>query len=255
MLRKIKESREKRRKEIEPMLKLRILKPDGTTAPWIKEPEDPTPTRLKIEVEFEKGLIAYDNQGNELWRWKFPIRPFFNSVDKLAISPNGKYIALSIRNMDAHENRIYFLDNTGNLLGEYQVEWGECNIAFSPDSEYVAVTDYHNVYLFRSNTGLLQWRYHVTPEEVDCISIASKGEYIIIGTSPDVVRDGRGKERLKGKMSICLLNKEGNLILKKQVDDLTHPWADFKDTKVTPNGKQLIVMTKEKILSFRLNLK
>ena len=200
------------------------------------------------------SLVLFTPEGKELWRYPMDNMKIYN----IKISDDGRYIACASDDCKSDFSKLisylYLFNRKGDLLGTYSVGFKECGLlgndealAFSPEGKYLAVSDYHNIYFFKTESGEMLWRYQeeVFTRRPDSVSISSNGEYIAVGIAPC----SWGELKATRDRYIYFFYNSGQVIMKKNIGTT---YAGGVDVKITPNGKQLVVKAGDKTLFFNL---
>lgn len=119
--------------------------------------------------EPDKKVYFFNRKGWLLWSYETRF-----SVGDAAISSDGSYIVVSVR------NAIYFFNREGKLLWTYDISDYDINaVSISLNGSYIAAGSYKKVNLF-NKVGELLWSYDA--DKIKSISISSDGSYIVAGS-------------------------------------------------------------------------
>jgi hypothetical protein len=171
-------------------------------------------SRKSPEDTLSIAVISYNNRGAQLWIKEVPgIWPFTNP--SIAVSPNHKYIAVSL--MGNHWWREAFttlLDLKGNIITT--INCSIYNPVFSSDDKYlVLASDRDTLYFLRTDDGTILWQKWMADLSENC-NISNEAEYLYINS--------------KQKPFVSsLLDKNGNLLT-----------AIPADGQISPCGKILL---------------
>ncbi len=157
----------------------------------------------------EPWLIAYDEHGNELWR--HPVEGRY--VDKIAVSPSGRYIIVSVgggRVGDkVYPNQVYIVNNEGITINKIQVAgvW-LTRVAFSPDESKFAVfiPKDSSLYMVKSITGEILWARKINLGVLsNAMSFTSNDELIVAKLTEN-------KTDASGKIIVYTIGVKGEII-------------------------------------------
>lgn len=206
------------------------------------------------------------------------------SIESVAITPDGNYIAAGTQGVDGHVN---MLNREGRLLWEYNTGHGRAivsSVAITSDGNYIAARDRNDVYLFNKE-GEVLWKYEI--EEAKSVplfaevSITSDGKHIAAGGEDGNVyllnREGVFLRTYKtgsvsriedvaitpegnyiaagGKTAVYLLNEGGDVLWDYRTGRITsNVVAKYTSVAVTSNGKYIAAATTRDYGNYKLCL-
>jgi len=165
--------------------------------------------KFKKNRACEPWLIAYDEHGNELWR--HPVEGRY--VDKIAVSPSGRYIIVSVEGGrvgdKVYPNQVYIVNNEGITINKIQVAgvW-LTRVAFSPDESKFAVfiPKDSSLYMVKSITGEILWARKINLGVLsNAMSFTSNDELIVAKLTEN-------KTDASGKIIVYTIGVKGEII-------------------------------------------
>ncbi|MEW6103774.1 MAG: WD40 repeat domain-containing protein [bacterium] len=205
----------------------------------------------------KNSLVVFNTKGEELWRYNIDnMVKFYN----IKISDDKRFIAVCSRgpqedNPEGHHGPSYLhiFNKEGNLLGTYSVEFRyettgilgrrKGYLSFSPEGDYLATTDYRNLYFFDTNRGELLWSHSFGfPFCIYSVSLSSDAKLIAVGGIYEV-------PNARSDRYIWLFDKSGNKIMEKNIGK---SYTGDVILNLSPDGKQLFMTTYEKTVFFNL---
>ncbi|MEW6104037.1 MAG: hypothetical protein AB1630_09565 [bacterium] len=196
---------------------------------YLSHPPDYEERLKKVEKELERMLDRGElREGDQFWTKENYDKAYEKLLKEMGIDDKSLLVLDGVG-----RNTISLFSRDGKLLWEYNVQPGELAISFSPEGDYLGVGDYHNVYLFETETGRLVWKWKNEDTAIGCsgeISLSSNAEYIVV--------DFRIKKIPYSEYTPAayIFNKSGEVILKTYIKDL----KGIFPVKITPDGKHVI---------------
>ncbi|MEW6104441.1 MAG: hypothetical protein AB1630_11625, partial [bacterium] len=207
----------------------------------------------------KNSLVVFNTKGEELWRYKIDNMEYFYNIK---ISDDKRFIAVCSEGSPQEEGQassyyLYIFNQEGNLLGTYSVEFSyettgilgrrKDYLSFSPEGEYLATTDYRNLYFFDTNRGELLWSHSFGfPFCIYSVSLSSDAKLIAVGGIYEVPNSNY---IIRPDRYIWLFDKSGNKIMEKNIGN---SYMGDVVLEISPDGKQLFMITDEKIVFFNL---
>lgn len=176
-------------------------------------------TRMNHDDTSSMAVAAYDNNGNQLWKtavkgdWPF-------TVPCIAISPNHKYVAASVRGTN-------LLIAKGQITNTYNC--GTYKPGFSANDKYVMLgTPRDTVYFVQTDNGEVLWKKGLGGQPL---------------SRPTVAKEGRAIFYTDG----YLLDKGGNIVWQSK-DELKNAIG------ISPSGVFMIPSTNPEVIIYRISL-
>jgi hypothetical protein len=141
-------------------------------------------------------VFLFASNGSLLWSHHFAV-----DVECVAISGDGSRIVVGIEEYRSGSPDIYLFDNFGNIIWQKDLVKGSwpCDVAISPDAQYIVTGDTYNVFYFYDIYGRQIWNY-TAGSWVTAVSVSSGGEYAAAGSWDD---------------NLYFFNKAGSLLWSK----------------------------------------
>jgi hypothetical protein len=151
----------------------------------------------KIDIEkkgWDRRIHYCDRRGKEVWNRKM--------VGKAHLSPDGKLLAVAPAGGEGEG--LTLLDSSAKMLWKYTYEFGGgADIIFSPDSNYIALTDggigYGKLRVFDKN-GTLLWE---KPQSTGTVSISEGLNYISTDPYYEIEKSHKGR----------VYDRNGNIVI------------------------------------------
>jgi len=128
-------------------------------------------------------VFLFDGTGSLLWTYNFTV-----DVECVAISGDGNRIAVGIHEYRSGKPDIYLFDNLGNIIWQKDLVQGSwpCDVAISPDAQYIVTGDTDHVFYFYDISGSQIWNY-TAGSWVTAVSVSSEGKYSAAGSWDDTL--------------------------------------------------------------------
>jgi len=128
-------------------------------------------------------VYLFDGTGSLLWTYHFTV-----DVECVAISRDGNRIAVGINEYRSGKPDIYLFDNLGNIIWQKDLVQGSwpCDVAISPDAQFIVTGDTANFAYFYDIFGNLIWKY-TAGSWVSAVSTSLGGEYTAAGSWDDTL--------------------------------------------------------------------
>jgi WD40 repeat protein len=155
----------------------------------------------KKETEYIKSIYMLRN-GKYQWKHSFGYR---ERIEDMAMTPNGKYVFVAVKDYDTKKSFVYVFRRNGNLSNKIEVPYYTRKIAVTPDGEYIAVIcNYgHELRLIKKD-GEMLWSYKIE-DYFSSVAISPDGRYVVAG--------GNYKDK-----HVYLFDRSGNLLWKYRTD-------------------------------------
>jgi hypothetical protein len=127
----------------------------------------------------ENGSVyLFDRTGSLLWTHSFS-----KDVECVAISGDGSRIVVGVHEYLSGKSDVYLLDSLRNVIWQKDLVEGSwpCDVAVSPDAEYIATGDTKNVLYLYDVDGSLIWTF-TAGGWVNAVSVSLEGKYIAAGS-------------------------------------------------------------------------
>lgn len=185
------------------------------------------------------GLMSFDESGQ--------LKDNFGPCDKFAVSPDGDWVAT------ASDGRLRFFDQGKPIEVSLEISPFVRAMSFSPESEYLAVLDKKNLYLFEVAGGKLLWQHTLDQPELSFISVdVSPGaERIVAGIDFDKGREAQSKDRHTRGL-VYIFDREGKITWQREFS--YELWsAFFPRVQFSSDGSRFSVVTREKVYVFNMS--
>lgn len=182
------------------------------------------------------GLMSFDESGQ--------LKDNLGPCDKFAVSPDGDWVAT------ASDGRLRFFDQGKPIEVSLEISPFVRAMSFSPESEYLAVLDKKNLYLFEVAGGKLLWQHTLDQPELSFISadVSPGAERIIAGIDFDKGREAQSKDRHTRGL-VYIFDREGKITWQREFS--YQLWsAFFPRVQFSSDATRFSVMTREKVYVF-----
>lgn len=185
------------------------------------------------------GLMSFDESGQ--------LKDNFGACDRFAVSPDGDWVAT------ASDGRLRFFDQGKPIEVSLEINPFVRTMSFSPESEYLAVLDKKNLYLFEVTGGKLLWQHTLDQPERSFISadVSGGAERVIVGIDSDKGKKVRREDRHTEGL-VYLFDKDGKITWQREFSYKL--WsALFPRVQFSSDAARFSVMTREKVYVFNMS--
>ena len=185
-------------------------------------------------------VINTDANGNLLWEYNHDIE-YSRNIVKLAKNKNGEIIIAASSYAIGYDGIVYKLDVNGNLVWEYMIDFGD-ELRSNPFALFINEINQIEVL---GQTGGFEiepefWIITLNNEEkkTDSKIFTENIEFLgYLGGNANIIRNERDDIIGCGSNKFVVLDKNGNLITKKEIQPLTnYSYLDINSINNYNNG-------------------